>query len=53
MHTDDDLGTRHSSLVSWYLKEIESEIDSEQDLVEKKTMVEKVIYRLIHHVSSN
>ncbi len=47
---DDDAGVRHSHLVDWYLKEIESEIESEQELIEKKTLVEKVIYRLIHHV---
>ena len=37
--------------MNWYLKEIESEIESEQELVEKKVLVEKVIYRLVHHVS--
>jgi len=41
---------RRSQLVNWYLEDIESEIDSEAELVERKTIVEKVIYRLIHHV---
>jgi hypothetical protein len=38
-------------LIGWYLKELESEIESEAELVEKKTVVEKVIERLVHHVS--
>ena len=48
----DGSGLRQSQLVQWYLEEIESDIDSEAELLEKKTLVEKVIYRLIHHVSS-
>ena len=36
--------------MNWYLEDIESEIDSEAELLERKTIVEKVIYRLIHHV---
>ncbi|KAG0422862.1 hypothetical protein HPB47_001338 [Ixodes persulcatus] len=42
-------GTRKMSLVNWYLKEVESEIDSEEELVQRKTLVEKVIDRLIGH----
>lgn len=49
----DDSGLRRSNLISWYLGEMESEIESEAELVEKKTVVEKVLDRLIHHVSSN
>ena len=49
---DDDMGTRRTELVNWYLNEVESEIESEQELMERKTLVEKVIYRLVHHVSS-
>lgn len=48
---DETPGLRRSELVGWYLKEIESEIDSEAELIEKKTIVEKVIERLVHHVS--
>ncbi|KAL3836521.1 hypothetical protein ACJMK2_021945 [Sinanodonta woodiana] len=40
---------RRSNLVSWYLGELESEIESEAELVEKKTVIEKVLDRLIHH----
>ena len=49
--SDEDTGVRNSELVNWYLKEMEAEIDTEAELMEKKTLVEKVIYRLIHHVS--
>ncbi|CAN7979531.1 unnamed protein product, partial [Ixodes pacificus] len=42
-------GTRRMSLVNWYLKEVESEIDSEEELVQRKTLVEKVIDRLVGH----
>ena len=48
----EDGGVRHSELVNWYLKEIESEIETEAELMEKKTLVEKVVTRLIHHVST-
>ena len=40
-----------SELVNWYLKEIESDIDSEEELVKKKNLCEKIIYRLVSHVS--
>ncbi|XP_013418015.1 zygotic DNA replication licensing factor mcm6-B [Lingula anatina] len=45
----DSAGLRKSDVVSWYLKEIESEIETEAELMEKKTLIEKVIYRLVHH----
>ncbi len=38
--------------MNWYLKEIESQIETEQELLEKKTLAEKVIYRLVHIVSA-
>lgn len=37
--------------MNWYLKEIESEIDSEEELVNKKGLIEKVLHRLVHYVS--
>ncbi|KAM7401191.1 hypothetical protein PAMA_005402 [Pampus argenteus] len=40
---------KKSAVVNWYLKEIESEIDSEEDLVNKKGLIEKVIHRLVHY----
>lgn len=42
---------KKSSLVNWYLQEIESEIDSEEALVGKKALIEKVLHRLVHYVS--
>ncbi|KAF8764154.1 Zygotic DNA replication licensing factor like protein [Argiope bruennichi] len=42
-------GMRKSQLVNWYLKEIESEIQTEAELIRRKNLVEKVIERLIHH----
>ncbi|ESO02705.1 hypothetical protein HELRODRAFT_185013 [Helobdella robusta] len=42
-------GVTMSALVDWYLKEIEDEIDSEEELLTKKSLVEKVIKRLINH----
>jgi len=47
---DEDSGVRRSQLVEWYLTEIQAEIDTEAEFVEKKNVVEKVIYRLVHHV---
>lgn len=43
---------RRSQLVNWYLEEMEAEIESEEDLVRKKALVERVIDRLVLQVSS-
>uniref|UniRef100_A0A3P8WSM9 DNA replication licensing factor MCM6 n=1 Tax=Cynoglossus semilaevis TaxID=244447 RepID=A0A3P8WSM9_CYNSE len=40
---------KKSAVVNWYLKEIESEIDSEEELVNRKGMIEKVIQRLVDY----
>ncbi|XP_016127064.1 zygotic DNA replication licensing factor mcm6-B-like [Sinocyclocheilus grahami] len=45
---EDETALKKSEVVNWYLKEIESEIDSEMELMNKKTMLEKIIYRLVH-----
>lgn len=42
---------RRSEIISWYLEQIGHKIDTEEELVEKKALVEKVLDRLIHHVS--
>lgn len=47
---EDESALKRSELVNWYLKEIESEIDSEEELINKKRIIEKVIYRLTHYV---
>lgn len=44
-------GIRRSHVVGWYLKLIEDQLETEDDLIEKKEMMEKVIDRLIFHVS--
>ncbi|XP_043920658.1 maternal DNA replication licensing factor mcm6-like isoform X2 [Protopterus annectens] len=49
MEEYDQDAVRKSELVNWYLKEIESEIETENELITKKTIIEKVVHRLIHH----
>lgn len=44
-------GIRRSHVVGWYLRLIEDQLESEDELIEKKEMMEKVIDRLIYHVS--
>ena len=41
---------KKSELINWYLKEIESEIESEEELINKKKIIEKVIHRLTRYV---
>ena len=41
---------KKSELVNWYLKEMESEIETEEELISKKTLFEKVLHRLINYV---
>ncbi|KAJ8352406.1 hypothetical protein SKAU_G00238820 [Synaphobranchus kaupii] len=46
---DEEASLKKSAVINWYLKEIESEIDSEEELINKKTVIEKVIHRLVHY----
>uniref|UniRef100_A0A8C5R762 DNA replication licensing factor MCM6 n=1 Tax=Leptobrachium leishanense TaxID=445787 RepID=A0A8C5R762_9ANUR len=46
---DEELSQKKSDLINWYLKEIEAEIDSEEELVNRKLIIEKVIHRLVHY----
>ncbi|XP_030065987.1 DNA replication licensing factor MCM6 isoform X2 [Microcaecilia unicolor] len=46
---DDDLALKRGELINWYLKEIESEIDSEEDLINRKKVIERVIHRLVYY----
>ncbi|KAM9304825.1 DNA replication licensing factor MCM6 [Gastrophryne carolinensis] len=46
---EDESTQKKSELINWYLKEIESEIDSEEELVNRKQVIEKVIHRLVHY----
>lgn len=45
----DSEGVRRDELVNWYLEEVAEQIESEDDLIERKTLVEKVIDRLMNH----
>lgn len=42
-------GLKRSDLIEWYLTHIADQIESEDELLEKKELVEKVIERLIYH----
>nr|XP_009937044.1 PREDICTED: DNA replication licensing factor MCM6 [Opisthocomus hoazin] len=46
---EDDSSLKKSELINWYLKEIESEIESEEELINKKKIIERVIHRLTHY----
>uniref|UniRef100_A0A023GKT4 Putative dna replication licensing factor mcm6 component n=1 Tax=Amblyomma triste TaxID=251400 RepID=A0A023GKT4_AMBTT len=46
--TEDESGVRRMDLINWYLKEVESEIETEEELIQRKTIVEKVIDRLVN-----
>ena len=44
---------KKSAVINWYLKEMESEIDSEEELIHKKSLIEKVLHRLVHYVRTH
>ncbi|KAI3374422.1 hypothetical protein L3Q82_006245 [Scortum barcoo] len=46
---EEEEALKKSAVVNWYLKEIESEIDTEEELVNKKGLIEKVLHRLVHY----
>ena len=51
-YTDKDEGAlRRNELVNWYLEQVEAELQSEQELTERKVLVEKVLERLVKVVS--
>lgn len=45
----DSTGIRRSDIVNWYLSEIADQIETEDELIERKNLVEKVLDRLIYH----
>lgn len=45
----DTEGIRKSELVQWYLEQIQDMLESEEDLIERKVLVERLIDRLITH----
>lgn len=42
-------GVHKSELIAWYLNEIESQIDNEEQLNEQNLLIEKIIHRLINY----
>lgn len=50
---EESAGMRKSAVVSWYLEQLvgQGQIEDEDELLERKTLVEKVIDRLMYHVS--
>lgn len=46
---DDKEGMRISELVAWYLDQVQDEIDTEEELLDRKAITEKIIDRLIYH----
>jgi len=45
-----DEGVKKSEAVNWYLEQIEEDINTQEELLDKKLIVEKVVHRLIHKV---
>lgn len=48
---DGYMGVRQSEVVNWYLEKMADQIDTEEELIERKTLVDKVIDRLVNNVS--
>lgn len=46
---DTDRGIRRNDLIQWYLEQIGDDIESEENCLERKTLIEKVIDRLVSH----
>ncbi|XP_070172210.1 DNA replication licensing factor Mcm6 isoform X1 [Polyergus mexicanus] len=46
---DNKGGIRKSELVAWYLDQIQDQLDSEEELLERKSFIEKIIDRLTYH----
>ncbi|CAF0897763.1 unnamed protein product [Brachionus calyciflorus] len=42
-------GVHKSELIAWYLNEIESQIENEQQLNEQSNLIEKILHRLINY----
>ncbi|GAB0097318.1 DNA helicase [Sergentomyia squamirostris] len=45
----DTEGIRRSDVVNWYLEQCSDQIDTEDELIERKSLVEKVLDRLAYH----
>ena len=49
---DEESSLKKSELINWYLKEVEGEIESEAELISRKSLIERVLHRLVHYVSA-
>lgn len=49
MEGSDTEGVKKSELVQWYLEQISDMLESEDDLIERKILVERLIERLVTH----
>jgi DNA replication licensing factor MCM6 len=45
----DTEGIKKSALVEWYLEQIQDMLETEEDLIERKLLVERLVDRLITH----
>ena len=50
--TDDDGAYRKTQLVNWYLSQLESELEGDQEMQERRVVIEKVLERLTKVVSA-
>uniref|UniRef100_A0A1B0FHJ7 DNA replication licensing factor MCM6 n=1 Tax=Glossina morsitans morsitans TaxID=37546 RepID=A0A1B0FHJ7_GLOMM len=44
-----DTGMKRSDVITWYLEQVADQIESEDELISRKTLIEKVLDRLIYH----
>lgn len=44
-----DTGIKRSNVVTWYLEQVADQIESEDELISRKNLIEKLIDRLIYH----
>ncbi|KAL5279336.1 MCM6 family protein [Megaselia abdita] len=44
-----DTGMKKIEIINWYLEQVADQIETEEELIARKTLIEKVIDRLINH----
>ncbi|KAK0161566.1 hypothetical protein PV327_010025 [Microctonus hyperodae] len=49
LEAENKAGIKKSELVAWYLDQVQDQIESEDELLERKVLAEKIIDRLIYH----
>lgn len=40
---------KKSEVIAWYLDQVQDQIDSEPELLDRKFLIEKIISRLVYH----